>query len=68
MVAMRSQMFAEHPHLSFTYFFMHFRANDDALTLAGRGRAARANNSGLEGVEIRRRERERPQRLRGVRR
>jgi hypothetical protein len=66
MVAMRSQMFAEHPHLFFMHFFMHFWANDNGLKSATSLRAARSNSGGQHGVNTHRRARERSQRFEGV--
>jgi hypothetical protein len=66
MVAMRSEMFAEHPHLFFMHFFMHSWANDNAVKSARSLRAARSNSGGQDGVNTRRQVRERSQRFQGV--
>ena len=63
---MRSQTFAEHPHLFFMHFFMHFWTNDDALKSARSPRSARLNSGGQEDLDTRRRERERLRRFQGV--
>ena len=63
---MRSQTFAEHPHLFFMHFFMHFWTNDDALKSARSPRSARLNSGGQEDLNTRRPERERLRRFQGV--